>query len=29
MFNMFSGGALQRMSIFALNVTPYITASIK
>jgi preprotein translocase subunit SecY len=28
MFNMFSGGALQRMSIFALNVTPYITASI-
>jgi preprotein translocase subunit SecY len=28
MFNMFSGGALQRCSIFALNVTPYITASI-
>jgi preprotein translocase subunit SecY len=28
MFNMFSGGALGRMSIFALNVTPYITASI-
>ena len=28
MFNMFSGGALKRMSIFALNVTPYITASI-
>ena len=28
MFNMFSGGALQRMSLFALNVTPYITASI-
>ena len=28
MFNMFSGGALSRMSIFALNVTPYITASI-
>ena len=28
MFNMFSGGALQRVSIFALNVMPYITASI-
>ena len=28
MFNMFSGGALQRMSIFALGVMPYITASI-
>ncbi len=28
MFNMFSGGALSRMSILALNVTPYITASI-
>ena len=28
MFNMFSGGALQRFSIFALNVMPYITASI-
>jgi preprotein translocase subunit SecY len=28
MFNMFSGGALKRMSIFALSVTPYITASI-
>ncbi|MBS0458127.1 MAG: preprotein translocase subunit SecY [Proteobacteria bacterium] len=28
MFNMFSGGALSRMSIFALNVMPYITASI-
>ena len=28
MFNMFSGGALGRMSLFALNVTPYITASI-
>ncbi len=27
-FNMFSGGALQRFSIFALNVMPYITASI-
>ncbi|MFQ5348369.1 MAG: preprotein translocase subunit SecY, partial [Rhodothalassiaceae bacterium] len=28
MFNMFSGGALQRMSIVALNIMPYITASI-
>ncbi len=28
MFNMFSGGALGRMSIFALNIMPYITASI-
>ncbi|NND65584.1 MAG: preprotein translocase subunit SecY, partial [Gammaproteobacteria bacterium] len=28
MFNMFSGGALERLSIFALNVMPYITASI-
>ncbi len=28
MFNMFSGGALQRMSIFALGIMPYITASI-
>ena len=28
MFNMFSGGALERMSIFALNVVPYISASI-
>lgn len=28
MFNMFSGGALSRMTIFALNVMPYITASI-
>jgi preprotein translocase subunit SecY len=28
MFNMFSGGALERFSIFALNVFPYITASI-
>ena len=26
--NMFSGGALQRMSIFAMNVMPYISASI-
>jgi len=28
LFNMFSGGALQRMSILALGVMPYITASI-
>src|SRR6201986_5457827 len=28
MFNMFSGGALGRFSIFSLNVMPYITASI-
>lgn len=28
MFNMFSGGALQRMTIFALNIMPYISASI-
>lgn len=27
-FNMFSGGALQRMSLFALGVMPYISASI-
>ena len=27
-FNMFSGGALQRLSIFALGVMPYISASI-
>src|SRR5579864_5484525 len=27
-FNMFSGGALQRMTIFALAVMPYISASI-
>lgn len=27
-FNMFSGGAFSRMTIFALNVMPYITASI-
>ncbi len=27
-FNMFSGGALSRMSLIALGVTPYITASI-
>lgn len=28
MFNMFSGGALSRMTIFALNIMPYITVSI-
>jgi len=28
MFNLFSGGALERMSIFALNVIPYISAAI-
>ena len=28
MFNMFSGGSLSRMSIFALGVMPYISASI-
>ncbi|MDH3229575.1 MAG: preprotein translocase subunit SecY [Alphaproteobacteria bacterium] len=28
MFDMFSGGALSRMTIFALNVMPYISASI-
>ncbi len=28
MFNMFSGGALQRATIFALGITPYISASI-
>ena len=28
MFNMFSGGALGRMTIFSLNVFPYITSSI-
>jgi preprotein translocase subunit SecY len=28
MFNMFSGGAVERMAIFALNVMPYISASI-
>jgi preprotein translocase subunit SecY len=27
-FNMFSGGAVERMAVFALNVMPYITASI-
>ena len=28
MFNMFAGGALERVSIFALGVMPYISASI-
>ena len=28
MFNMFSGGALNRFSLFALNVIPYISSSI-
>ncbi len=28
MFNMFAGGALERMSIFALGIMPYISASI-
>jgi preprotein translocase subunit SecY len=28
MFNMFSGGALQRLAIFSLNIMPYISASI-
>jgi preprotein translocase subunit SecY len=28
MFNMFSGGSLQRMAIFALGIMPYISASI-
>ncbi len=28
MFNMFSGGALERMSLFALGIMPYISASI-
>jgi len=28
MFNMFSGGALKRLSVFALSVMPYISASI-
>src|SRR6187455_3531718 len=27
-FNMFSGGAVERMAIFALNIMPYISASI-
>ena len=28
MFNIFSGGSLERMSLIALGVMPYITASI-
>ena len=28
MFNMFSGGAVRNMAVFALNVMPYISASI-
>ena len=28
MFNLFSGGALERFSIFALGIMPYISASI-
>ncbi len=28
MFNLFTGGALERMTIFALNILPYISASI-
>jgi preprotein translocase subunit SecY len=28
MFNMFSGGALQQLSIFALGIMPYVSASI-
>ncbi len=28
LFNMFSGGALQRLTIFALGIMPYITATI-
>ena len=28
MFNMFSGGALERFSLFALGIMPYISASI-
>ncbi len=28
MFNMFSGGALQRLSVVALGIMPYISASI-
>ena len=28
MFNMFAGGAVQRMAIFALDIMPYISASI-
>src|SRR5436189_1582180 len=28
LFNMFAGGAVQRMAVFALNIMPYISASI-
>src|SRR5215831_4053896 len=28
MFNMFSGGALEQLSIFALGIVPYVSASI-
>ena len=28
MFNMFTGGALERLSVFALGIMPYISASI-
>ena len=28
MFNVFAGGAVQRMAIFALGIMPYISASI-
>jgi preprotein translocase subunit SecY len=28
LFNMFSGGALERLSVFALGIMPYISASI-
>ena len=28
MFDMFSGGALRRMTVFALNIMPYISAAI-
>jgi preprotein translocase subunit SecY len=28
LFNLFSGGALERMSVFALNVVPYISSAI-
>src|SRR5258708_13684352 len=28
MFNMFAGGSIHRMAIFALNIMPYISASI-
>jgi preprotein translocase subunit SecY len=28
MFNMFSGGAFQRMTVFALNIMPYVSSSI-